>query len=469
MGTLKMMHMKECKGKNKARHLKNALEYIFDPKGKDRVSERWMGGNVGGNAKEVYENMMRLKQIYGKEGGRQGYHYVLTFLPGEVDENLASIITQEFCDYFFQNNYQHVFVLHNDKQHLHSHIIFNSINMDGKKYQYKDGDWKKYIQPIVNSLCKKYGLSEISLEKEAENKRGEGENISGEADQKNSKQYSKSKESRKESYEDRNNNFKKKNKMKWREERRALQKQIKGDINLAIKAANSFEDFQKILRGLDYQLRVGNSVQHGEYITFTAPGRKGVRSYTLGAGYSLADIKYQIKNKNLLKLADDKFSKDSFYRYRRIYYHTPENLKRMFLKNAYLIRNWNGEYLKLFPQSYKYKKSLEELKQTEEECSYIHDMKIESVEAIEEKLRYLDYKLKELGQKRFEIIRNSGENPSQEEIEVLGEIATTYKRYMKEKNMLNRIKNRNEDMKNREREMEKEKEMENRKNKHVTL
>lgn len=142
MGTLKMLHMKQCKGKNKARHLKNALQYIFNP---EKFSEKWMGGNAGSGAEEVYSSMMRLKKMLGKENGRQGYHYILTFKPGEVDENLACRITEEFCDTFLKNQYQHTFVVHNDKVHMHTHIIFNSINLNGQKYHYADGDWAKKI------------------------------------------------------------------------------------------------------------------------------------------------------------------------------------------------------------------------------------------------------------------------------------------------------------------------------------
>ena len=55
--------MKQCKGKNKARHLQNAINYIFNP---EKYSQRWMGGNVGSTPTEVFDNMMRLKKIYGK-------------------------------------------------------------------------------------------------------------------------------------------------------------------------------------------------------------------------------------------------------------------------------------------------------------------------------------------------------------------------------------------------------------------
>lgn len=50
--------------------------------------------------------------------------------------------------------------VHTDKDHLHAHIIINSVNMvTGYKFQYKNGDWKSYFQPITNRLCEEYGLN----------------------------------------------------------------------------------------------------------------------------------------------------------------------------------------------------------------------------------------------------------------------------------------------------------------------
>lgn len=49
--------------------------------------------------------------------------------------------------------------VHTDKDHIHAHIIINSVNMvTGYKFQYKNGDWKSYFQPITNRLCDEYGL-----------------------------------------------------------------------------------------------------------------------------------------------------------------------------------------------------------------------------------------------------------------------------------------------------------------------
>lgn len=49
--------------------------------------------------------------------------------------------------------------VHTDRNHLHAHIVINSVNMiTGYKFQYGNGDWKAYFQPITNKLCEEYGL-----------------------------------------------------------------------------------------------------------------------------------------------------------------------------------------------------------------------------------------------------------------------------------------------------------------------
>lgn len=43
-----------------------------------------------------------------------------------------------------------------------------------------------------------------------------------------------------------------------------------------------------------------NSKEHGEFISYKFKDRRGVRSYTLGTGFGISDIEYQIQNKDKL-------------------------------------------------------------------------------------------------------------------------------------------------------------------------
>lgn len=143
-------------------HLKHALDYIMN----ESKTER--GVLVGGwncVPKFAFEQMVGTKELYGKMGGRQGYHFVISCPPGEGTPEQLLELMREFAQKFLGDDYEAVYSVHSDKEHCHGHLVFNSVNMNtGKKYEYKKGDWKHQIQPITNQLCEKYGLSIMPAE-----------------------------------------------------------------------------------------------------------------------------------------------------------------------------------------------------------------------------------------------------------------------------------------------------------------
>lgn len=103
--------------------------------------------------------MKATKQMFGKTGGRQGYHFVISLKPGEGTPEIMYDIAMHFAKEAFAGEYEAVVAVHTDKEHLHAHIVINSVNMvNGYKFQCRDGDWKYKFQPITNKLCEEYGL-----------------------------------------------------------------------------------------------------------------------------------------------------------------------------------------------------------------------------------------------------------------------------------------------------------------------
>ena len=96
------------------------------------------------------------------------HHIVQSFAPDEVTPEQALQIGEELCDRFLQGNYQYVLAVHNDKQHLHCHIIFNNTNLyNGLSFTYehnqgkvKDRSWAQ-LRAISDELCKEHGISVI--------------------------------------------------------------------------------------------------------------------------------------------------------------------------------------------------------------------------------------------------------------------------------------------------------------------
>ena len=156
MAITKVMHMKAS---GKARidiHLEHAINYILQPK---KLGDANLTGGINCLPDAAYEQMKATKQMFGKTGGRQGYHFVISLKPGEGTPEIMYDIAMRFAEEAFGGEYETVVAVHTDRNHLHAHIIINSVNMvTGYKFQYHEGDWKYKFQPITNKRCDEYGL-----------------------------------------------------------------------------------------------------------------------------------------------------------------------------------------------------------------------------------------------------------------------------------------------------------------------
>lgn len=162
MAITKIMHLKAAKKGNVGAHLKHSLAYICNEAKTDNGN---LVGSINCLPDFSFEQMLQTKEMFGKTGGRQGYHFVISLEPGEGNAEDMLEIMRRFVEEFLNGEYEAVYSVHNDKEHLHGHLVFNSVNMiTGRKYDYKKGDWKDIIQPITNKLCEEYGLSIVAAE-----------------------------------------------------------------------------------------------------------------------------------------------------------------------------------------------------------------------------------------------------------------------------------------------------------------
>ena len=156
MAITKMMHMKASSKTRIDIHLEHSINYILQPK---KLGEANLAGGINCLPEMAYRQMKATKQMFGKTGGRQGYHFVISLKPGEGTPEIMYDIAMRFAEEAFAGEYEAVVAVHTDREHLHAHIIINSVNMvTGYKFQCRDGDWKYKFQPITNKLCEEYGL-----------------------------------------------------------------------------------------------------------------------------------------------------------------------------------------------------------------------------------------------------------------------------------------------------------------------
>ena len=163
MAITKILNIKESEGRNPASHLKNALEYIQTP---DKTEECVLVGGINCLPDTAFEQMEETKNIFHKTGKRQGYHVIISFSPEEkVTAEQAMYVLEHFAKDELGDDYEAVYAVHTDREHMHGHLIWNSVSMTtGKKYNSPKSNWKNHLQPITNKYCDELGLSIMPAE-----------------------------------------------------------------------------------------------------------------------------------------------------------------------------------------------------------------------------------------------------------------------------------------------------------------
>ena len=163
MAITKILNIMESEGRNPASHLKNALEYIQNP---DKTEECVLVGGINCLLDTAFEQMEETKNIFHKTGKRQGYHVIISFSPEEkVTSEQAMYVLEHFAKDVLGDDYEAVYAVHTDREHMHGHLIWNSVSMTtGKKYNSPKNNWKNHLQPITNKYCDELGLAIMPAE-----------------------------------------------------------------------------------------------------------------------------------------------------------------------------------------------------------------------------------------------------------------------------------------------------------------
>lgn len=186
----------------------------------------------------AFEEMMITKRMYNKEEGRQFIHFTHSYSDKEqIDPVLAHEISLRLVEHSRFKNYQIIAATHVDKEHIHTHFVLNTVNLEtGRKWRQSRKELEE-LKLLSNELCKEYGLeySFVETKKTNSNSMTSGE-------------YRAKKEGRSWKYE------------LWL------------TINECIKLSTSQEEFIKNMNDLGYKVRW---VEERKNITFTLPnGRK---------------------------------------------------------------------------------------------------------------------------------------------------------------------------------------------------
>ena len=138
--------------------LAQAIAYVVNgDKTEDQVLTAAQGCSLGSACAEMQDAKIR----WNKTDGVQLYHIIQSFRPGEITPGLALEIAQEFVREHLPG-YQAVIGIHTDRDHIHAHIVFNSVNqLTGEKYHSNARSYYQQIRGISDRLCREHGLSVI--------------------------------------------------------------------------------------------------------------------------------------------------------------------------------------------------------------------------------------------------------------------------------------------------------------------
>lgn len=138
--------------------LRQAIDYITNPV---KTNEQLLTDYVRCDPGYAAQQMMDTKRALGKTAGRQCYHIIQSFKPDEITPELAHEIARQFAAEHLPG-YEAVIATHVDKTHIHSHIVFNSVNAaTGKMYHSTRENYYQQIRRISDRLCRENGLSII--------------------------------------------------------------------------------------------------------------------------------------------------------------------------------------------------------------------------------------------------------------------------------------------------------------------
>ena len=150
MAITKIFRINQSGGSTPGKYLKQALLYIAD---EEKTQEGKFVGSINCQVEHAYEEMIATKKQFGKTDKRQAYHMIISFEEYKLDPEVAFSVTKEFVQEFLGRAYEALYAIHDNTDHTHAHIIFNSVNcLTGKKFRYEKGDWAKKIQPITKCV-----------------------------------------------------------------------------------------------------------------------------------------------------------------------------------------------------------------------------------------------------------------------------------------------------------------------------
>lgn len=338
MAISKILCIKNCGSSYNGKHLKQAINYVT---AKEKTGNGRFVAGLNCQSEFAFEQMIQTKEKFGKVNGRQGYHLIISFEEGEIDAPTAFEIIGEFTKEYLGDGYEAVYTVHDNTDHIHGHIVFNSVNFQsGMKYRYEKGDWERKIQPITNRLCQEYGLSTIEI--------------------------SEDRESPMQNYKEWND---------YRDGAYVWSKMIKRDLDACILQASTFNSFLELLSEKGYEIK-----QTGKYLAIKPQGMtRFKRCKTLGDNYTEERIPERILTETLTssRLPDkNETPRIVGYKIKRFKRAKLTKMQKKYYARLYRIRKLKK---RPYSQVWKYRDEIRKMKKIQEQYHFLMRYGVERI------------------------------------------------------------------------------------------
>ena len=258
--------------------LKKAIDYICNG---DKTDDEIYVTTHLCSRENAHKEFELTKKQFNSKTKTLAHHLIQSFVPEEVSFEEAHQVGIELCDKILDGKYEYVLATHIDKDHIHNHIIFNSIDVDeGKVYHSYYGSYMN-IRNQSDRLCNEHNLSVINQE------------------------------AQKEINEIKRRKFV--NWYDWNEDKKgkSYKSRLQFDIDRTIKQSINWQDFLSKMEGCGYEIK------HGKHIAFRSKNQQRfTRAKTIGANYTEERMKERILNKdkelgNIIDLKNNDKAKSS--------------------------------------------------------------------------------------------------------------------------------------------------------------
>ena len=131
--------------------LKKVLNYVGE-----KAYETY-GINCSENYKKIASEFLETKDYFKKIEGRQYRHYIQSFSPKEISKDKVLEIAIKWAEKSFSGH--EIFIaVHDDKEHLHSHFIVNTVNFETGEKLHEEARNLAFKKEVNDEICKLYGI-----------------------------------------------------------------------------------------------------------------------------------------------------------------------------------------------------------------------------------------------------------------------------------------------------------------------